>query len=583
MQKLRHILMWLDTHALEVLAYFLVLFIPLYPKLPLFDAIPGYIVRVRVEDIVLLITGVIWLVQFLRKKITWQTPLTWAIAAYAVAGLLSTLSAMFITQSVPLQFVHVAKTTLHYVRYLEYFFIFFVVVTSLKTPKQFKTLFFMVLTTLALLAVYGYGQRYYYWPVYSTMNREFSKGIRLVLDEHARVQSTFGGHYDLAAYLVVIMPIILAGIYLFTSKRMKALFLSVFLGGLWLLTQTSSRSSFLGFIIASYIVIGLFAWYKPTWWRSIKMFVTHSAVYSILILFFVLQFGNDMYERFLQTLKAYPQLHDKYHTLNKQRKDFVASGSAQLISYVLTDEQVEMIKSKFRPKQPENSITTTEALEPVLVASDTQPVPARPSDVTVSVPDVKLVATQSADGSITITKVQTERTWSDTALRQGLSAGIRYDTLWPRAIAGFKKNPLLGSGYATLTKESTYIFTEAESTDNNFLRTLGETGALGFVTFYGVICLAIKLAWDVVTASKDKYQKIFAIGFIGGAVGLLVNAFYIDVFAASKVAFTFWAVTGVITAAYLSVPKAHASTTGSISALAQALTPKHAQKKKHKK
>lgn len=41
-----------------------------------------------------------------------------------------------------------------------------------------------------------------------------------------------------------------------------------------------------------------------------------------------------------------------------------------------------------------------------------------------------------------------------------------------------------------------------------------------------------------------------AVGFIGGTTGLLVNAFYIDVFAASKVAYTYWIVVGILTALY---------------------------------
>ena len=45
------------------------------------------------------------------------------------------------------------------------------------------------------------------------MNREFSKGMRLYLSEYARVQSTFAGHYDLGAYLVVVLPLALAGLF----------------------------------------------------------------------------------------------------------------------------------------------------------------------------------------------------------------------------------------------------------------------------------------------------------------------------------------------------------------------------------
>lgn len=575
MQKFRVVINWLDEHILEVLAYFLIAFIPLYPKLPLFEAIPGYIVRVRLEDIVILVTGIIWLVQFFRKKITWKTPLTWVIAAYAVTGLLSTISAIYITQTVPAQMLHVGKTLLHYFRYLEYFFIFFLVVATIKSKKQFKIFFLIIVATLIALAVYGYGQRHWYWPVYSTMNREFSKGMRLYLTEHARVQSTFGGHYDLAAYIVVVLPIILAGFFVFKSKKVKAGLSVVFLAGLWLIVQTASRSSFLGFMVGSYTVIGILSLYQPTWWKKIWTFLKHTFLYSVIIGFFILQFGEDIYDRFLQTLKSYPEVHDEYHKFNKQRKEVVASATTYVLTSVFSDELLEKWRNATQVKPPENGISTDEVAQQVIVSSDTQPTPARPSDVFEDIPDVQLVATESADGVVTMERVEKPRTFSDAALRMGLSAGIRYDTLWPRAIAGFTRNPLLGSGYATLTKESTIQFTEAESTDNNFLRTLGETGALGFITFYGVVILAIKMAFVVLHRNDDDvFKRIFAIGFIASAIGLLINALYIDVFAASKVAFTFWALAGIVTAAYLSTwtkPTGATIVTGSTNSLANAL------------
>lgn len=585
MQKIKQVFSWLDTHILEVLAYFLVVFIPLYPKLPLFEAIPGYIVRVRVEDILILITGVIWLVQLWRKKITWKTPLTWVIGAYAVTGLLSTLSGMLITGTIPftisegkMDVVHVAKSLLHYFRYLEYFFLFFVVVTSLKTQKHFKTLFILIVATVLIITGYGYGQRYYRFPLYSTMNREFSKGDPHILDQHGRIQSTFGGHYDLAAYLVVIIPLLLAAWYVFKSKRAKLAVGVTFFAGLWLLVQTSSRSSYLGFVIATYAIIAVYALYKPTWWKRIFTFLAHSTVYGVIIVFFTLYFGADMYERFLQTLRGYPELHERYHALNHQRKMALVNAAGFVFKFFVSEEKVAQIQHDITATPTPAPVATNvdPATAAVSVGSDSQPIPLKPDDVKVDVPVTILVATTSAEGVESFVEVEVDRTYSADAIQYGLSAAIRYDTLWPRAIAGFKRNPVLGSGYATLTKENNVDFTEAESTDNNFLRTLGETGALGFITFYGVIVIALKLAYDVLRRKEtDRYKQIFVMGFIGSALGLLANAIYIDVFAASKVAFTFWSLVGVVTAAYLSTPKTATSTEsapGSVSSLAGALS-----------
>src|SRR3990167_197543 len=112
---MRKLLNWLDSHLLPIFAQFLLIFIPLYPKLPLFDVLPGYIVRVRLEDLLILIAAAIWLVQLARGKIRLrENPLTKWMAVYSLAGLMSVISAFFIVKSVPLETIHVAKVLLHF-------------------------------------------------------------------------------------------------------------------------------------------------------------------------------------------------------------------------------------------------------------------------------------------------------------------------------------------------------------------------------------------------------------------------------------------------------------------------------------
>jgi O-antigen ligase len=113
------------------------------------------------------------------------------------------------------------------------------------------------------------------------------------------------------------------------------------------------------------------------------------------------------------------------------------------------------------------------------------------------------------------------------------------------------RDPLFGSGYGTLTKSSVEQFTEAESTDNNFLRTLGENGAIGFFFYYGTVGLALWYCWEAYKKSRDPWLTALAIGGFAGTVGLLVNAVYIDVFVASKVAYTFWTLQGILMAVFV--------------------------------
>lgn len=532
-------LSWLDTNILLVLSGFLLMFIPLYPKLPLFDIIPGYIVRVRVEDIFIFLTTFIWLIQLYRGKAVWKTLLTNILIGYALVGALSTLSAVIITKTIPLDIWHIGKSLLHYLRYLEYFSLFFITYSATRTAKDARFLLHVMILTILGVSLYGFGQKYFYWPVYSTMNREFSKGIRLILDENARVQSTFGGHYDLGAYLVITLPLLMAAVYSSKEKISTFVYGSTLVSGMLLLVLDASRSSFGGFILASIIVTLLYALQQKTTKQKAIWFFTRYSLFILIIGVQSVYFGQSISERLLQTLQGYPVLNTAYHTFNAQRKEFMYETLPEL------NGMSDSVDNLFKVEKPANSITTSQA--EVLIASDTQPVPAdKPVDVYVDVPAPTEVATISATGEETTIIVYKERTYSDNAKLHGLSYAIRLDTLWPRAIEGFKKNPLLGSGYATLTKESLDQFTEAESTDNNFLRTLGETGLLGFITFYGTIVIMLKESFKHILSKRNNSSSfMLASIMIAASIGLLFNAIYIDVFAASKVAFTYWGLVGI--------------------------------------
>lgn len=141
--------------------------------------------------------------------------------------------------------------------------------------------------------------------------------------------------------------------------------------------------------------------------------------------------------------------------------------------------------------------------------------------------------------------VAVERTYSDCTYQYGLSACIRFDTLWPRAVRGFVRNPLLGSGYSTLTKSTKDEFTEAESTDNDFLRNAGESGILGLIGFYGPIFVFLWYAIKTLREDQEPLVVAFLLGMVAGSLGLFFNALYIDVFEASKVAFVYWSFMGI--------------------------------------
>jgi hypothetical protein len=559
--------LWLrlfDQYALIVLSGILLAFIPLYPKLPLFDLIEGYIVRARIEDLLLGLTGIVWFIQLLRKKVSLTTPLTPAIVAYAIAGFLTLVSAVFLTGTVPLETIHVSKSVLHYVRYLEYFSLFFILYSTVKTRRQLMVLLGIVFATLIGVIAYGYGQKHWYWPLYSTMNREFSKGIRLYLDANGRVQSTFGGHYDMAAYLVVVTPFVLSQFFTTTKKRFKLFFGALYLAATWLLMVSGSRSSFVGYLAGNLLSIPLIAFHKERKWFKRALFtIGNGFLLTFIFVIFMLSFGQDMYARFLQTLAGYPEVDRRYHLAFGRTKIFVLHDVPLALG--LKEEQFKQISDALpKAEVPANGISSSDAA--ALVASDQRPITQKPGepidptvkppDVTVDVPDKKMVASISATGEIIYIEIEVPREYSETAQKRGLSEAIRLDTLWPQAVRGFLANPVFGSGYATLNKSEIHHFTEAESTDNNFLRTLGETGLFGFITFYGTILLVAIAALRQIRPGVTPHPLVLSlnVAILSASFGLLINATYIDVYAASKVAMTYWALVGLVLAANTILP-----------------------------
>jgi hypothetical protein len=576
MQKLRSILGWIDTNLLSILAFFLLAFIPLYPKIPLWSPIEQYIVRVRIEDFAILLTLLVWGIQVLRRKARWYSLMFWVVLAYAIVGIASTLSGIFYTETIPFQPLHVGKSVLHYFRYLEYFSLFFIFFAAIRDRKDVKKVIAILAATVFAIVVYGYGQKFFYWPVYSTMNREFSKGIRLYLTEFARIQSTFGGHYDMAAYLIVVLPLLLALAYRTKNKLYSAGLHITFWMGTWLLIMSASRTAFAAFFAGALLAIGITSLFRKTWKDKIIFLTTRSFLTLFLIGTLFFYFGQDMAERLSHVVNSNPKLSQISDVIVKQRRMFISDDS--LANSVLSPKKLQAMLPRTAP--PSNAISTDDVAAAIAATQDvasksdippspftpTKPTPvpsaspvatpsARPlpQDVMVEVPEEVVVTTTTPAGKTQTKVVKRQRVYSDCALKNELSLCIRLETLWPQAIEGFLTNPVLGTGYATLTKGEVDQFTEADSTDNNYLRTLGETGALGFLTFYGAVGLVLFYS-AMNFRSKDWLKSAFCIGLFSGSIALLINAVYIDVFASSKVAETYWALAGILFA-YIAIDK----------------------------
>lgn len=463
----------IKINILSLAVISLLLFVPLYPKFPLFN-VPGTWVAIRVEDF--LVTGVIllwFLTQFrqgfpsLRDKVSQLILLYWAV------GALSLISALLITKNIT---PHIAL--LHFVRRIEYMSLFFVALASMKEVKNIKSYGFAIFLATFGVIIYGIGQKFFGWPVVSTMNVEFSKGMLLRLSEWARINSTFAGHYDLAAYLVLILAITAAFMVGLKNRLAKVAIGLIGVFSFYLLILTASRISFAAYLVAiTLVLLGL----RKYWW--VGPVLAFSLVGMLL--------SSEFSQRYALTFNVdLSLLSSKIRLFEKPTVEEVA-----LLPTPVVEEEVE-----------ERAPTVKKPALPSPV-----PTPATPA-------------------------AEIEEWKPTTELAVEYSGAIRFKVEWPRALRALAKNPLLGTGYSSVTL----------ATDNDYLRTLAETGILGLLAF-GLIFLEIGRRVIVyLQPAKPSFERTIVIGISGAAVGFFTNAAFIDVFEASKVAFIFWILMGIL-------------------------------------
>lgn len=231
----------------------------LYPKFP-FISVPGTSVSIRIEDFLLLLLGLVTLVKilfnfkkFLNDKIVLSFLLFFAV------GFVSLAAGAFISQTVTLSI-----GTLHLLRRVEYAVPLFAALSLLqkdaRTNLDFYIKILMVVTAVVFL--YGFGQRYFNLPIVDTQNDEYSKGIALRWTPGAHINSTFAGHYDLASFIVLVLPIFTTLFFLTKDWKLKVWFLGVTIPGLWLLGASLSRVSLFSWVLASCISLILVRKYK---------------------------------------------------------------------------------------------------------------------------------------------------------------------------------------------------------------------------------------------------------------------------------------------------------------------------------
>ena len=522
---------------------FLLAFIPLFPKLPIFDVRNTW-VYIRAEDFVVLGVLLSWLALLFRKKISLKTPLTIPILIFWMIGTISTIhGVLLIFPTIANVFPNVAFLSL--VRHIEYMSLFFIGYLGMKDKEFLKTVIAVLVITLIGVALYGFGQKFIGFPAYLTSNEEFAKGIPIQLSALARVPSTFAGHYDLAAYLVLIIPILASLFFGFKNWLIKLILLGTSLLGFVLLFMTVSRVSFL--VLFAALAVVLFFQKRKLVFLSIPVI--------IFLGFFFLTFQSSLFDRFKNTVGEVSVVVDARTGESLGHVKFVPKEyfKGKLVLQRRPRDQKELEASL--TDETEANYSTSSAILPFKYIPDSVPVISAANvstgeNLTQGTGYINLYLSpvtkrldsyfyELSEDSSASRSAQAVVIYGDFLVKRASAYDLSFTTRtqgeWPRAIDAFKKNILIGSGYGSVSL----------AVDNNYLRILGEIGILGFLSFFAIfLSLGIYIS-KVYPDIDSKIAKSFIIGFGAGLVGLALNATLIDVFEASKIAFLLWILFGI--------------------------------------
>lgn len=527
----------LDRNILMIMTVLLIVIIPLYPKFPSIRVYDTYI-AVRLEDFYVALVGIVFAIQALRRKVIWDRRLVILFVSFWSVAMISVLYNVFISKVIFFQNI----ALLHALRRVEYMLPFLVAFSAVKTELEWtkekdaiarvmtrylsvtvwvviavcayalgqKTslLFQPVRDTLEWMSVNSYGAvktialvlfRFFDFPAVQTMNAEFAKGHLLNLTPESRVSSTFAGHYDLAAFLAFLLPILAATISFARSRAHLIRNVVAYLLSILILILTASRASFGAFIFS----ISLYFSFNRKW-KGLALTALVTVVFMMA--------NRDMTNRFMdmfQKKRVFENVNTGTEIINQDiLKTELPAGS----QFVVQTNVAPIVSEKDR-KDLERQLVKKELEE------------ARKSG--------KVLTEDEAMRIVQEKYKEFQNFVAKDVIAGDTSLATRTQVEWPRAWKAFFSNPLLGTGPSSLT----------ESTDGDYFRWLGEMGLLGAGLFIGILVLI----WSRIYRGIRRYPEyaVLLVGFCAGMIALAVNATLIDVFEASKVAYVFWTVAGV--------------------------------------
>jgi O-antigen ligase len=194
-------------------------------------SLPGRDIKLRIDDFLLVMLFIVWLVNMAVRKelpLIKKTPLNIPITVFTLVCVVAT------GRGIMLGLVNPVKSSFYLLKYLEYFFLYFMGVNIITQKDQINKTLIAALITFVIVVLFGY-----------TL---MGKGVRLYSPFDFNPETGSGECATLGGYLIIASALILSFFsFAATATRSLAL-LGLFLFQLPIFIYTFSRASYFAFV-----------------------------------------------------------------------------------------------------------------------------------------------------------------------------------------------------------------------------------------------------------------------------------------------------------------------------------------------
>ena len=114
----------------------------------------------------------------------------------------------------------------------------------------------------------------------------------------------------MAAYLVILLPIVLSLIFYVKNKFHSIILWISYLMGMFLMVLSSARTSLAGLAVGLFLTICISSIFQKSISQKIWFILKHGFVTTLALTVMILTFGDNMSERITATFESYPPVNE---------------------------------------------------------------------------------------------------------------------------------------------------------------------------------------------------------------------------------------------------------------------------------